>query len=195
MKLFGKEKATDWRKTLEESVQLDYADIPNGEVYNETDKDGVEKRRMRTDRKLALGFQTEQGRGKGIQWVPVQDVNPVLERLSYYAKNGVEREELVTEWLSPAESIDRTIARVPRTDSDGNVIDGEYDIAFRTRLGKGSKACHIPEEDFGEFVSMLMSASESLPDAIQSIEAAAAEIEAKKAKKAADSTPAGSDED
>jgi hypothetical protein len=67
MKLLKTEKSSDWRNILEQSVQLDYAQIPNGEVYYETDEDGKERKRMRTDKHLALGFQTEIGRGKGVQ--------------------------------------------------------------------------------------------------------------------------------
>lgn len=166
MKLINKAKSVNWRDVFAESVQVDWTDIPNGQTEKYVDEDDNEKTRMLTDRKIALGFQTETGRGKGIQWVPEDDISSVMDRLNHYATNGVHREEAAEDWLSPAETIDKTISRVPRLDTNGNVIPGEYDIAFRTRLGKGSKSCRVPEEDFQDFVAMLTQVIDAVPEAV-----------------------------
>lgn len=191
MRLIKTNTPSNWRSIFEESVQVDYADIPNGETEQYTNKDGVEKTRMKTESRPAFGFQTETGRGKGIQWIPVEDIPEALSALQHYAENGVDTVALNDEWLSPAEAIHETICRVPRKDDNDKVIEGEYDISFRVRMGKGSKSCRVPEEDFAEFVDMLQTVSTQVPAALKQVEVKRAAA----AAKAAESTEDGGSED
>jgi hypothetical protein len=182
MRLFTNNTPSNWRQTFEDSVQVDYADIPTGETEKYTNKEGQEKTRMITVERAALGFQTETGRGKGIQWIPVEDIEDALSALQHYAENGVDSVALDDEWLSPAEAIHETISRVPRKDDDGNKIEGEYDISFRVRMGKGSKSCRVPEADFAEFVETLTGVTGAVPDALAKVEAKRAAAAAKAAE-------------
>ena len=177
MKLNKSATKTDWRVTLENTIQVDYAAIPTGEIIEVEDPEvkGKMKKEMVTEERMAFGFQTETGRGKGMQWVPVEDVGAVLETLQHYAKEGVENVVLNEEWLSPSESIHDTICKVPREGDEDS-----YDIAFRVRKGKGSKSCLVPEEDFAEFVQSLVDTSEEIPGAVKTVN----EERAKAAKKA-----------
>jgi hypothetical protein len=176
---------SNWRSVFEETVQVDYASIPNGQFADIKDEDGIVRRQAVTVPTLSLGFQTEIGRGKGVQWVPVTEIDSVMDRLVHYATNGVETVTENEAWLSPAESIDKTICRTPAIDGDGDPIEGKWDIAFRVRMGKGSKACRIPEQDFKSFVELLSSASESVPEACAQVEKLRAKEEAKAAALAA----------
>lgn len=169
MRLFTNNTPDDWRKTFSDSVQVDFAEIPNGNVVEVEDEDGVPSKKMETDTRAALGFQTETGRGKGVQWVPVEDIPDALSALQHYADNGVEAVSVSDEWLSPAESIHETITRIARRDSEGNKIEGKYDISFRVRMGKGSKSCRVPEEDFAEFVQLLSETIEYVPKAVDQL--------------------------
>lgn len=187
MKLIKTNTVNDWRKIFQESLQVDYADIPTGETFVHVNKEGQETTKMRTVSLPSLGFQTETGRGKGMQWIPVSDLDEVMERLNFYAENGVETVKASDEWLSPAQAIDDTICRVPRLDSDGKAMtndNGEplYNIAFRVRKAKGSKSCIVPEEDFPVLVSMLNEVLDSVPEALKTVEARRAEAQAKAAK-------------
>lgn len=180
MKLNKTAKAQDWRVVFDESIQVDYAQIPTGEIREVTDPDTNQtKKEMVTVERMSVGFQTETGRGRGISWIPTEEFEPALEALQHYAKNGVDSVSASEDWLNPTESIHETITKVPRDGGDG------YDIAFRVRLGKGSKSCRVPEEDFAEFVAMLTDTAEAIPDAVLAVEEARAEAEAKAAAKAA----------
>lgn len=188
MRLFNTNTPDNWRQTFEDSVQVDYTAIPTGETEKYENEEGQEKTRMVTEERAALGFQTETGRGKGIQWIPVEDISEAMSALQHYAENGVDSVAVDDEWLSPAEAIHETISRVKRKDSEGNVIDGAYDISFRVRMGKGSKSCKVPEEDFAEFVETLAGVTSAVPDALK-------QVEAKRAKAAAKAADAQSDSD
>lgn len=179
MRLFNTNTPDNWKQTFEDSVQVDYADIPTGETEKYESDDGIEKTRMVTEKRAALGFQTETGRGKGIQWIPVEDIPDALEALRHYAENGVESVVLDDEWLSPSESIHETIRRVANKDDEGNITG--YDISFRVRMGKGSKSCRIPEADFAEFVETLGGVTSAVPAALKQVEAKRAADEAKRA--------------
>jgi len=198
MKLISTAENTDWRTVFEKSVQVDVAAIPTGAVYVVQDDEGRDQKKMETVDRVAFGFQTETGRGKGMQWVPTADLDSALDRLNYYAENGVENTVEAENWLSPPDAIDETIARVPRNDSEGNKIEGAWDISFRVRLGKGSKAARVPEEDFAEFVQMLNDVKACVPEAVIEVEAKiakAVETAAAEAAEAAqvDSTNDGDD--
>ncbi len=175
----------NWRSVFEETVQVDYAHIPTGSFADVTDDDGITRRQAITTPTLSLGFQTEIGRGKGVQWVPVDDIDDVLSRLQFHSENGVNQVVENETWLSPAESIDKTICKTPALDGDGEPIEGKWDISFRVRMGKGSKACRIPEGDFKAFVAMLSDVIASVPDAIEQVEKLRAKEEAKAAALAA----------
>ena len=170
MKLINTNKVTDWRATFSDSVQVAYASIPTGETYEHENAEGQVQKKMRTVERPSFGFQTEVGRGKGIQWIPTDEVAPALEALTHYAENGVESVTLNDEWLSPADSIHDTITRTPRLNSEGVRIEDAWDISFRVRMGKGSKSCKVPEEDFAEFVQLLVDTSEAIPGALKQVE-------------------------
>ena len=170
MKLNKTESKNDWRLVVEDSIQVDYADIPTGETRKVVNEDGQEKTEMITVERVSFGFQTETGRGRGISWIPVEDVEDALEVLSHYAENGVDSVAASDEWLSPVESIHETITRVPSKDSEGALIEGEYDVSFRVRLGKGSKSCRVPEADFAEFVETLKGTLDAIPGAAMQVE-------------------------
>jgi hypothetical protein len=194
MRLIQTNKVTDWRSTFEDSVQVAYAPIPTGETYEHINEEGQKSKKMRTVDRAAFGFQTETGRGKGIQWIPVEDVSPALEALQGYAENGVESVTLNDEWLSPTESIHETITRTPRQDSEGNKVDGAWDISFRVRMGKGSKSCRVPEEDFADFVQSLTETSGAIPAALKQVEAARTKAAAKREVDDGDSADDSSDD-
>ena len=184
MRLFNTDTPDNWKQVFKDSVQVDYASIPTGEKETYVNEEGQEKTRMVTVDRAALGFQTETGRGKGIQWIPVEEIPDALSRLQHYAENGVDSTVVDDDWLNPAEAIDETICRVPRKDADGNAIEGQYDISFRVRMGKGSKSCRVPEEDFAEFVESLAGVTDQVPEALKLVE----EKRAKAAAKAAEAT-------
>lgn len=186
MKLIQTNTPSSWRTTFRESVQLDYADIPTGEVVEVINDEGQKSKRMVTESRPALGFQTEIGRGKSIQWIPVDDVEETLDTLQYYADNGVDSVAASDDWLSPSESVHETITRVPNKDDEGNVIS--HDISFRVRMGKGSRSCRVPEADFPEFVKMLKDIKGHIPSAMQEVEAKRAEKERKLAQAKQDSS-------
>lgn len=179
MRLFKNNKTTSWKDVFNDSVQVDYAPIPTGETEKYINEEGQEKTRQVTVERPALGFQTETGRGKGIQWIPVEDIEDAVAALQHYAENGVDSVAMTEDWLSPAETIHETITRVPRKDENDRVIEGEYDISFRVRMGKGSKSCRVPEEDFAEFVEMLASVTSAVPAALAKVEARRAAAAAK----------------
>ena len=191
MKLNKSAKQTDWRKVVEDSIQVDYAQIPTGEVVEQTNEDGQTSKVMVTNERVSFGFQTETGWGRGISWIPVEDLEDSLEVLQHYADNGVEALAASEDWLSPAESIHETITRVPSKDSDGETIEGQFDIAFRVRLGKGSKSCRLPEADFSEFVQTLRETAGAVPDAVTEVKNARAKAEAKAAAAALKASEAG----
>lgn len=167
MKLNKNTTVLDWRQIFDDSLQVAFTDIPTGEVREVTDEKGRAKKEYVMEERIAFGFQTEQGRGKGVQWIPIEDVDAALDRLEYYAENGVDSVTANDEWLSPADSIDETITRVKRE-------DGGYDISFRVRLGKGSKSCKVPESDFPEFVQSLRATQAQIPAAVEDVIAAQA---------------------
>ncbi len=148
MKINTAAKVASWKEVLDSNVQVDSVAVPTGK-FHEIVKDDRISKVYETEDKICFGFQTESGRGKGIQWVPVNHVDSVLETLMDFALNPEKIEDSSDAWPDPVQTIKETITRTPALDEDGNPT-GKFNVSFRVRAGKGSKSITIPAEDFLE---------------------------------------------
>lgn len=177
MRIKSQDKVSNWEQILDENIQVEYVDIPTGKFHEITKDDRISKS-YETEKHIALGFQTESGRGKGVQWVPIEHVEPVLDILQHFVDNQDEIDsDFGPSWPDPVETIKETIRRIPRYDADGSIIPGAFDINFRVRPGKGSKAMSVPAEDFPAFVAKLRSYQPGIIEAVETLETRRAERE------------------
>lgn len=92
------------------------------------------------DGDVVVSFHTARGRGTSPVTLSVSDFDSVVDALSHYSDNGINRSD---ETRSPTDMIHETIS----------VDDGV--VSFRTRSGRGSRPTRIPVEEFAAVVSLL----------------------------------------
>lgn len=107
------------------------------------------------DGDVVVSFHTARGRGTSPVTLSVSDFDSVVDALTHYAENGVNRSE---DNRSPADMIHETIS-----------IDDDGVVSFRTRSGRGSRPTRIPVEEFSAVVSLLAETREGVQSAADEI--------------------------
>jgi len=102
------------------------------------------------DGDVVVSFHTARGRGTSPVTLSVSDFNAVVDALSFYAENGINRSE---DTRSPADMIHETIS----------VDDGV--VSFRTRSGRGSRPTRIPQDEFAAVVNLLSESRDGVAEA------------------------------
>jgi hypothetical protein len=86
-------------------------------------------------------FALARGKGTGAQEIPVSDFPAVIEALSGYAQNGIQKSAKV---FSPVDMLHATIG-----------MNEDDRVTFRVGSGKGAKPTHLAPTELGEVVNFL----------------------------------------
>lgn len=93
------------------------------------------------DGTTVVRFALARGKGTGAQEIPVSDFPAVIEALSGYAQNGINKSAKV---FSPVDMLHATIG-----------MNEDDRVTFRVGSGKGAKPTHLAPTELGEVVTFL----------------------------------------
>lgn len=93
------------------------------------------------DGTTVVRFALARGKGTGAQEIPVSDFPAVIEALSGYAQNGINKSAKV---FSPVDMLHATIG-----------MNEDDRVTFRVGSGKGAKPTHLAPTELGEVVNFL----------------------------------------
>lgn len=88
------------------------------------------------------------GKGTGSQEIPVSDLPAVIEALSGYAQNGINKSAKI---FSPVDMLHATIA-----------MNEDDRVTFRVGSGKGAKPTHLAPSELSEVVAFLREVSPTI---------------------------------
>lgn len=88
------------------------------------------------------------GKGTGSQEIPVSDLAAVIEALSGYAQNGINKSAKI---FSPVDMLHATIA-----------MNEDDRVTFRVGSGKGAKPTHLAPSELSEVVAFLREVSPTI---------------------------------
>ena len=156
----SKKSEPDRIKMADDSMRLGIkCDIP----YAVQKEDGTWETRQGDTQ--VVTFTVRKAQGSGIETIPVSEFAEYVKRLSVAVETGVaEKTEVIKTYRPTFEVLSDTLATVTSTDADGNVIDGEKMIEYRSRDGQGSKFTRVSEKQFPELVKLLNSVLAAIPN-------------------------------